>query len=82
MARDFHVIPATSEPAEAMFSVAREILTKRRSAMAANTMNRVMCCKNWIGIPEYTPAELEHAQLLHPCVQAQKTDGDFEEIGV
>jgi len=46
MARDFLAVPATSIPSEQMFSIAGQILTKRRGSFSESMMNTLMCSKN------------------------------------
>ena len=76
MARDFLAIPATSVPSEQVFSIAGQILTKRRSALSEGRMNALMCCKNWLGFHEITKEELGKEQELLAEIQELSVDGD------
>ena len=76
MARDFLAIPATSVPSEQIFSIAGQILTKRRSALSENRMNMLMCCKNWLGFQELTQEELAMEQELLSHIQEVGIAGD------
>jgi hypothetical protein len=46
-ARDFLQIPATSVPAEAVFSFASQIITKRRNRLCGETVWHIMCLHDW-----------------------------------
>jgi len=46
MARDYGSIMATSVPSEAVFSIAGEIITKKRNKLATATMEKIMCLKS------------------------------------
>ena len=76
MTRDSLAIPATSVPSEQIFSVAGQILTKRRSALSENRMNVLMWCKNWLGYQELTQEELAIEQDLLSHIQEVGIDGD------
>jgi hAT family C-terminal dimerisation region len=47
MARDYLAIPATSAPAERIFSSAADLITPDRASMTSETINAVMCLKHW-----------------------------------
>ena len=79
MARDYLAIPATSVPSEQVFSVAGQILTKRRSAMTECMMNTLMCTKNWLGFKEITQEELAIERDHFVQFQELSTDGDVIE---
>lgn len=77
MARDFLAIPATSVPSEQMFSIAGQILTKRRSALSESMMNALMCSKNWLGFQEVTKEDLTAEEDLLARIQEISIDGDI-----
>jgi len=54
MARRYLAIPATSVSSERCFSIAGNVLTKRRSSMTEGMANAIMCCKYWLGFDEFT----------------------------
>jgi hypothetical protein len=47
MAKDYLAIPATSAPAERIFSSASDLITQDRTCLAADTIRAVMCLKHW-----------------------------------
>jgi hypothetical protein len=47
MAKDYLAIPATSAPAERIFSSAADVVTPDRACLAADTIQAVMCLKHW-----------------------------------
>ena len=71
-----HYILATSVPSDQVFSVAEQILTKRRSSLSEGRMNALMCCKNWLGFHEITKEELGKEQDLLAQIQELSIDGD------
>jgi len=76
MARDFLAIPATSVPSERMFSIAGQILTKRRSSLSENMMNALMCTRNWLGFPEVTQEEWAAEEDLLDQLRELSADSD------
>ena len=82
MARDFLAIPATSVPSERVFSIAGQILTKRRSSITESMMNALMCCKDWLGFTELTREELQAEAELLECIQDVSIDGDLPQEDV
>lgn len=80
MARDFMASPATSVPAEAAFSVAGQIISKRRAQLGDTTMSIIMCCRNWLGLPEYSARELIEAKASE-IGQTTLEDDPVEEAG-
>lgn len=70
-------IPATSVPSEQVFSIAGQILTKRRSAMTETMMNTLMCTKNWLGFQELTREELDIEHGFLTQFQELAVDGDI-----
>ena len=52
MWRDHAVIPATSAPSERVFSAAGNLITKKRTRMASETIRYVICLRAWGLIPE------------------------------
>ena len=76
MARDFLAIPATSVPSEQMFSIAGQILTKRRSSLSEGMMNTLLCTKNWLGFQEVTKEEIVNEENLVAHFDELSCDGD------
>jgi hypothetical protein len=54
IAKDHLAIPATSTESERLFSVAGDIITKKRNRLAPSTVRYLLCLRNW-GI--ISPAE-------------------------
>ena len=77
MARDFLAIPATSVPSEQIFSIAGQILTKRRSCLSESMMNAIMCSKNWLGFQEVSKEDLTAEEELLAKLQEITVDGDI-----
>ena len=82
MARDFLAIPATSVLSEQMFSIAGQILTKRRSSLSESMMNALMCTKNWLGFQEVTREELTAEEELLARIQEISIDGDISVLSI
>ncbi|KAK2730655.1 hypothetical protein FQN55_005610, partial [Onygenales sp. PD_40] len=47
MARYYLAIPATSAPSESIFSQGSDIVTKKRNNLKKDTVNIILCLKNW-----------------------------------
>ncbi|GBC54321.2 zinc finger BED domain-containing protein RICESLEEPER 2-like [Rhizophagus irregularis DAOM 181602=DAOM 197198] len=47
MAKDYLGVPATSAPAERIFSSAADVITYDRASLAPKTVRAVMCLKHW-----------------------------------
>ena len=47
MARDYLAIPASSAPAERIFSSASDVVTQDRACLSADTIRAIMCLKHW-----------------------------------
>ncbi len=47
IARDHLTIPATSAASERMFSVRRDIITKKRNRLSPETMKQLFCLRSW-----------------------------------
>ena len=77
MARDFLAIPATSVPSEQVFSLAGQILTKRRSSLSEGMMNSLMCTRSWLGFQELSKEDLLAEEGLLECLQDHSGDGDI-----
>jgi len=77
MARDYLAIPATSVPSEHCFSIAGNVLTKRRSAMTEGMANAIMCCKYWLGFDEFTPQDM----ILEQGIAEEGLEADDLEAG-
>jgi len=74
MARDYLAIPATSVPSECCFSIAGNVLTKRRSSMTEGMANTIMCCKYWLGFDEFTPLDM----ILERGLAEERIEGDID----
>jgi hypothetical protein len=48
IARDYLGIPATSAPAERVFSDGADLITKKRGSLCADTIQACMCLKSWL----------------------------------
>lgn len=59
MARDYLSIPASSVPAEQLFSRAGDIVTKKRNRLLDHETKMLLLVKNWLGQPDYEQWELE-----------------------
>src|SRR5260370_6198516 len=47
MARDYLSIPATSAPSERAFSLAGNLISKKRGRIASRNVRYVLCLRNW-----------------------------------
>jgi hypothetical protein len=47
MWRDYAIIPATLAPSERVFSTASNLITKKRTRMASETIRYVICLRAW-----------------------------------
>jgi hypothetical protein len=47
MARDFLAIPATSSPSERVFSLAGNLISKKRTRIASENVRYVLCLRSW-----------------------------------
>jgi hypothetical protein len=47
MARDYHAIPATSAPFERVFSMAGNLISKKRTRILSENVRYVLCLRNW-----------------------------------
>ena len=47
IARDYHTIPATSAPAERVFSMAGNLISKKRTRIASENVRYVLCLRSW-----------------------------------
>jgi hypothetical protein len=47
MARDYHAIPATSAPSERVFSIAGNLISKKRTRISSENVRYVLCLRNW-----------------------------------
>ena len=77
MARLYLGITATSVPAEQIFSIAGQILTKRRVSLTDNMVNTILCARNWLGFCELEKKELVYGSQIIEQAQELDRDGDF-----
>jgi hypothetical protein len=47
MARDYHAIPATSAPSERVFSMAGNLISKKRTRISSENVRYVLCLRSW-----------------------------------
>jgi hypothetical protein len=47
MARDYHAIPATSAPSERVFSIAGNLISKKRTRISSKSVRYVLCLRSW-----------------------------------
>jgi len=47
MARDYHAIPATSAPSERVFSMAGNLISKKRTRISSKNVRYVLCLRSW-----------------------------------
>jgi hypothetical protein len=47
MARDYHAIPATSAPSERVFSMAGNLVSKKRTRISSENVRYVLCLRSW-----------------------------------
>ena len=47
IARDFLAIPATSAPSERVFSLAGNLISKKRTSIASENIRYVLCLRSW-----------------------------------
>ena len=47
MARDYHTIPATSPPSERVFSIAGNLISKKRTRISSENVRYVLCLRSW-----------------------------------
>ena len=66
----------TSVPSEQAFSIAGQILTKRRSAMTESMINASRCTKNWSGLQEFTKEGPDIERGILSRFQELALDGD------
>jgi hypothetical protein len=62
MAADFCAAPATSVPSEAVFSAARDLITKEWNRMSSETAEIRMCSRYWLNFPELTDDDWAEAK--------------------
>ena len=79
MARDYLAIPATSVPSEYCFSIAGNILTKRRGGMTEGIANAIMSCKYWLGFDEITQQDMNIEGTLAEDGLEEDTKYNLEE---
>jgi hypothetical protein len=46
-ARDYHAIPATSAPSERVFSMAGNLISKKRTRISSENVRYVLCLRSW-----------------------------------
>ena len=77
MARLYLSIPATSVPAEQVFSIAGQILTKRRASLTDNMVNTILCSRNWLGLSELEKQEVAYESRIVERAKKLEEDSDF-----
>jgi hypothetical protein len=58
MARDYLAVPASSVPAERLFSRAGDVVTQKRNRLLDTATKHILLVENWIGQPDYELWEL------------------------
>jgi hypothetical protein len=53
IARDYLAIPATSAPSERVFSIAGNLISKKRTSIASENVRYVLCLRAWGLLAEY-----------------------------
>ena len=48
IARDYLAIPATSAPAERVFSGGADLVTKKRGSLSEDSIKACVCLKSWL----------------------------------
>jgi hypothetical protein len=83
LARDYLAIPASSVPAERVFSRAGDLISKKRNRLSRETANMLMCLRYWLKLPEATPeevAEYVHREMENPREKPEVPGEDPDEI--
>jgi hypothetical protein len=47
MALDYHAIPATSAPSKRVFSIAGNLISKKRTQISSENVRYVLCLRSW-----------------------------------
>jgi hypothetical protein len=47
VALDYHAIPATSAPSERVFSMAGNLISKKRTRISSENVRYVLCLRSW-----------------------------------
>jgi hypothetical protein len=47
MARDYYAIPATSTPSKRVFSIAGNLISKKRTRISSENVRYVLCLRSW-----------------------------------
>jgi len=59
LARRYLAIPASSAPSESIFSIAGDIITKKRNRLSDESFRLILVLKNW-GLPEEILGKLDN----------------------
>ena len=78
MARTILAIPASSAAVEGLFSIASQILTKKRSNLAPKTLNRLICLRDQ-GVKGIDQSEAIEEHLLEPELEDSSSEYEEEE---
>lgn len=78
MARTILAIPASSAAVEGLFSIASQILTKKRSNLAPKTLNRLICLRDW-GVKGTDQSDTGEEDLLEPELEDSSSEYAEEE---
>jgi hypothetical protein len=77
IARDFLVIPATSAPSERVFSLAGNLLSKKRTRITSENVRYVLCLRSWgVLIEPKDEEELyfnENGKIIDPLKVVEST---------
>jgi hypothetical protein len=77
IARDFLVIPATSAPSERVFSLAGNLISKKRTSIASENVRYVLCLRSWGVLIELKDEEEllfdEKGKIIEPLKEVKGT---------
>ena len=75
MARDFLAIPATSAPSERDFSLAGNLITKKRTDISSENVRYVLCLRSWgflVDDDDEAPAQFDaNGEYIRPLRPVQ-----------
>ncbi|KAA8894533.1 ribonuclease H-like domain-containing protein [Sphaerosporella brunnea] len=77
LARDYLAIPASSVPAERVFSRAGDLISKTRNRLSRETANMLLCLRYWLKLPEALAEDVHHE--MEPEVLGEDADS-FEKF--
>jgi hypothetical protein len=70
MVRDYAAIPVTSAPAERIFNIAGNLISKNRTNIASENVRYILCLRNWAYLVEDDDQDElvvdENGQIIEP----------------